>query len=124
MMFHGYSRGIGRTDAKPFGPMGPSKARELAAELGHEVREQPPGLVKATGVMITGNTYPVREQLKALGGVWSQARKAWFVPEARAQEAQALVGQAKRTGRPGRHCATCGQKINYGVYCGKCEFSR
>ncbi len=23
-----------------------------------------------------------------------------------------------------RVCATCGKRINYGVYCGKCEFAR
>ena len=32
---------------------------------------------------------------------------------------------APATSRRGvRKCATCGQKINYGTYCGKCEFSR
>ena len=29
------------------------------------------------------------------------------------------------SGRQGpRACATCGARINYGVYCGKCEFGR
>lgn len=30
--------------------------------------------------------------------------------------------QTKPKGRGQRTCATCGCKINYGVYCGKCEF--
>ncbi len=33
--------------------------------------------------------------------------------------------QTKSKGRGGpRCCATCGCRINYGVYCGKCEFGR
>lgn len=44
-----------------------------------------------TRVAITGNTYPVRTQLRALGGEWNAAEKAWMVPEERAAEARALV---------------------------------
>lgn len=41
---------------------------------------------------ITGNTYPVREQLKALGGQFERHTKSWDVPESCAAEAWALVG--------------------------------
>lgn len=44
-----------------------------------------------TRVAITGNTYPVRTQLRALGGEWNAAEKAWMVPEERVAEARALV---------------------------------
>ena len=78
---------------------------------------------------ITGNTYAVRNQLKALGGRWSPSRQCWMVPDDKAEEAKRLVeaaGPAKR--RCGtfrrRTCQTCGSSINYGVYCGKCEFGR
>lgn len=30
--------------------------------------------------MWTGNTYPIREAIKAFGGVWDADRKAWIVP--------------------------------------------
>lgn len=45
-------------------------------------------------VAITGNTYPVKDQIKALGGRWNGDRKAWMVPDDKAEEAQALVSGA------------------------------
>lgn len=33
-------------------------------------------------VLITGNTYPVKEQIKALGGRWDREARGWYVPEA------------------------------------------
>jgi hypothetical protein len=42
-------------------------------------------------VAITGNTFPVREALRAMGGVWNKERKAWFVPADKAEEARRLV---------------------------------
>lgn len=47
-------------------------------------------------VAITGNTYPVKDQIKALGGRWNAERKAWMVPADRAAEAQALVSRAPK----------------------------
>ena len=79
--------------------------------------------------MITGNTYPVRDKLAAMGGRWVPALKGWNVPESRADEARALVAStpavSKRgttTARQPRTCKDCGCRINYGVYCGKCEY--
>lgn len=43
-------------------------------------------------VLITGNTFPVKEEIKALGGRWDPAAKGWRVPADKAAEAQALVG--------------------------------
>jgi hypothetical protein len=40
---------------------------------------------------ITGNTYPVKDQIKALGGRWNPDEKAWMVPDAKADEARNLV---------------------------------
>jgi hypothetical protein len=75
---------------------------------------------------IHGNTYPHRAALAAMGGRWNAAKKCWMVPADKAAQAQALVGTAKKggAGRAPRQCATCGCRINYGVYCGKCEFAR
>jgi len=47
-------------------------------------------------IAITGNTYPVKDQLKALGGRWDAARKAWMVPEDKADKARALVSGAPK----------------------------
>jgi hypothetical protein len=75
---------------------------------------------------ISGNTFPVKDRLRALGGRWNAARQCWTVPDAVAEQARELVagaGPAKaRGGRAPRTCATCGCRINYGVYCGKCEY--
>ena len=73
--------------------------------------------------LITGNTYPVKEQLRAFGGRWDATAKAWIVPDHKADEARRLVGTARGTGRRPRTCKTCGCKINYGTYCGKCEYA-
>ena len=43
---------------------------------------------------ITGNTYPVRAQIKALGGKWDSLSKAWLVPDDKEEQAKALVAKA------------------------------
>lgn len=42
-------------------------------------------------VLITGNTFPVKEALKALGGHWDASERGWRVPAAKAADAKALV---------------------------------
>ena len=81
-------------------------------------------------VKLTGNTYPVRDQIRALGGRWSARDKCWMVPSYNYAEAMKLIpssttqGGGTRTAmrRGPRVCKDCGCKINYGVYCGKCEY--
>ena len=48
---------------------------------------------------ITGNTYPVREAIKALGGTWNKYAKGWSVPDEKADEARALVAGASSAAR-------------------------
>ncbi|HWH75947.1 MAG TPA: hypothetical protein VNT76_01200 [Candidatus Binatus sp.] len=50
-------------------------------------------------VLITGNTYPVKEQIKALGGRWDSRAKGWNVPIDNADAARALVSAAPRSDR-------------------------
>ena len=45
-------------------------------------------------VAITGNTYPVRRELRDMGGEWDAGRKAWMVPDDKAETARSLVGGA------------------------------
>lgn len=54
-------------------------------------------------VAITGNTFPVKDQLKALGGRWDADRKAWMVPAANAAAAQTLVAKAPKQPYRGRY---------------------
>lgn len=65
---------------------------------------------------ITGNTYPVRDALKALGGRWDADRKVWTVPAERADEARQLVATGAPSASGGRssyrpsRCKRCGQQ--------------
>lgn len=45
-------------------------------------------------VAISGNTYPVREKLKALGGKWDAGAQVWYVPANKADEAKQIVANA------------------------------
>lgn len=75
-------------------------------------------------IAITGNTYPVKDQLRALGGRWNADAKAWMVPEAKADEARALVNSAPKSaprrsfsrGRSygGYRCPACGNRADGG----------
>lgn len=49
---------------------------------------------------ITGNTYPVKDAIKALGGRWNAANKRWSVPAERFDEAQALVNNQSKPTTP------------------------
>ncbi len=73
---------------------GDGEAREEAlARAWTEIRDAK----RAAGKMmaLSGNTFPVRAQLAALGGVWDGRR--WRVPESRLTEARDLVAGATRT---------------------------
>ncbi len=48
-------------------------------------------------VLVAGNTYPVKDSIKALGGRWDAAAKGWRVPVTEAARAQALVAGAPRS---------------------------
>jgi len=67
-------------------------------------------------IAVTGNTYPVKDELKALGARWNGDLKAWMVPSDKAEEAQRIVAGAgpkqasslgARSYRPSR-CRDCG----------------
>ncbi len=45
-------------------------------------------------IPITGNTYPVRDQLRQLGATWNPAGKAWMVSPEQAEQARAIVASA------------------------------
>lgn len=55
----------------------------------------------STLVAITGNTYPVKDELKAMGGQWNADRKAWMVPAEKSADAQRLVSAAPVVARAG-----------------------
>ena len=75
---------------------------------------------------ITGNTYPVRDQLKALGAKWDVDRKCWMIDDAKAEEARQIVASApaKVPAEAGK-CRECGKacKAPY-TLCWDCKCKR
>jgi hypothetical protein len=45
---------------------------------------------------ITGNTYPVKDSLKALGARWNADQKAWMVEDSKAEQARKIVAGNSR----------------------------
>ena len=46
-------------------------------------------------IAIVGNTFPVREQLQAMGCVWDQRARLWYAPKGTAEAAQKLVSSRR-----------------------------
>ena len=63
-------------------------------------------------VLITGNTYPVKDALRALGAKWDADRKAWTITDKKADEARKLVegAPASAPATPGI-CCKCKGKV-------------
>ena len=51
-------------------------------------------------VKITGNSYPVKEQLKAIGAKWNPKDKCWMIAKELAAEAMVIVGSVTFTAMP------------------------
>lgn len=66
-------------------------------------------------VDVSGNTYPVKDELKALGGRWDAKRKVWTVPADKEEEAKAIVAKGPSSSssssisrRSYSRCQVCG----------------
>jgi len=62
---------------------------------------------------LTGNTYPVKDQIKALGGKWDGDKKAWMIPDGKFDQASKLVAGAPKSAASGKNfspkkCVICG----------------
>lgn len=54
---------------------------------------------------VTGNTFPVRDALRAMGSTWSSDERGWYVPMERLEEAEELIRNAPKNeprGKSGR----------------------
>lgn len=75
----------------------------------------PEGDKQMATILICGNTYPVKDALKALGGRWDASAKGWRVPADKADEAQALVsGAPKSSPRASGGKCRCGRQCSPG----------
>ena len=74
-------------------------------------------------IAITGNTYQVRDRLKAIGARWDATRKAWMVDSDQAEQARSIVaaaGRAKRKPHTGE-CHECGAPSKGYYRCYECS---
>lgn len=87
-------------------------------------------------LLVTGNTYPVKDQIKALGGRWDAAAKGWRVPVAQYERAMGLVNGAGQKAprsfvsygsptratsrRPSQPCGYPGCRAHVGGHCDEC----
>jgi len=80
---------------------------------------------------ITGNTYPLRDRIKSLGGKWNAQAKGWDVPDVnvaeikKLMEAQAkqpqqpmtttqrIAAAARKRGETPGICSSCGDKCKF-----------
>lgn len=69
-------------------------------------------------ILVTGNTFPVKEALKALGGRWDAVNKGWQIPANNATKARELVqGSIKPV--PVRFQKVAPKQIE--KHCGRCH---
>ncbi len=73
-------------------------------------------------VTIVGNTYPVKEQIKALGGRWNSEKKGWDVENDKEAEVRGLLTNivVSRTPKMRKYeCEDCGDLVWSGTTCWK-----
>lgn len=74
---------------------------------------------------ISGNTYPVKDQLKALGARWNPDQKAWMIADEKAAEARKIVSGAgstkSSTSRSNGKCHECGMPSRGYYRCYDCS---
>lgn len=75
-------------------------------------------------VTITGNTYPVKDALKAIGAKWDANLKAWKISHDKVAEANSIVAGAgkasPRASRGFRPSGIDGRRRNYDNECELC----
>jgi len=81
-----------------------------------------------TMTILTGNTYPVKDALKAIGARWNADQKAWAISAAKADEARKIIAGGSTSNSTSASpkaykpttCRVCGQKQQtegrYGQY--------
>ncbi len=62
-------------------------------------------------VPVHGNTFPVKDKLKAMGGRWDPQQECWFVPRVQKMAADVLVGNASY--EQTQFCYTCGRTFTF-----------
>ena len=72
---------------------------------------------------LLGNTYSIKDQIKAKGGRWDSTSKTWSVPDEHYDELSKMLPCKKLTGQLWEECRRCGQEpvyISLGCLCENC----
>jgi hypothetical protein len=73
-------------------------------------------------ITVTGNTYPVREQLKALGGQWDATNKRWNFPQASRAALEAIDVPVGGREELWEECDKCGaEPVDSSGLCARCR---
>ena len=62
-------------------------------------------------VPIRGNTYPVKDKLKEMGGRWNAEEGCWYVPRSKKMSAEVLAQQ--NSYEQTMFCFTCGKTFTW-----------
>jgi hypothetical protein len=54
------------------------------------------------GLIVSGNTFPIKDEIKRLGGVWDRYEREWLVPDKKTAEALRGLMGGKDTRTPGQ----------------------
>lgn len=74
---------------------------------------------KMETITLTGNTYPIKDQIKARGGKWDPVVKGWKVQVQYAEELKAMMQKEKTFEHQGQlweECEFCGNEPIYMPY--------
>ena len=52
------------------------------------------------GILVTGNTFPYRSDLKSLGGTWNKKQQGWLFPKSALKDVEELVNNKSPASSP------------------------
>ncbi len=72
---------------------------------------------RSEGLALSGNTYAIKEAIKASGGIWDGRQKAWLMPSQEALEAMKAKMKPSSARPPRRNsrsgcCKECGGRLS------------
>lgn len=73
-------------------------------------------------IIVTGNTYPVRDQLRAAGGTWDAAEKRWVLPASARSTVEAIRVPVGGREELWEECSRCGNEpVDSSGLCDTCR---
>lgn len=63
-------------------------------------------------IAVRGNTYPVKDKIKAIGGIWRADAKVWMVPASKAREARMIMDNSPMQTKLQRERGTASSQVD------------